>query len=674
MISAVLSVVMAISLLVPQTPRVSAAESLKTSDQCIALIKEFEGFLEYAAYDYKQYTIGYGSSCEKDDYPNGITEEEADRLLREDLAQMEEKLDNFAQEFGLNLSQRQYDALMSFTYNLGYGWMSSPSTLRSAITEQKTGNDLIFALTMWCNAGGQISTGLVQRRLSEANMYLNGVYSRTVPANYRYVIFDNNMDDAVSDVKIQGYDANQPDSLRAKPAKEGYRFLGWYTKASGGAWVTGVDGNTGNVTLYGHWQQDGISHSDAVSASYIRYASAKQKLYTAPGGDVKKTYQGGEKLTVTADYLDDAGVKWGKISAGGWVKLSESRETAEEDQGETVNMTVTVSRDGVNIRSGPGTNYSKVGVANKGKKLAITKVQQGGTYLWGKFSDGWICLKYTDYDQVKNEETVAIVGKIIGTDRLNVRSAPGTSNARVGYLYRNDIVDISKLQKVGSTTWGKTDKGWISMKYVDQNPTGTEGVVIECTGLSVRSGPGTNYARLDILEAGTKVTILATKTVDGMKWGRIRQGWVSMNYIRLAGEANPEPEKLCSVGMIIGTDTLRVRSAAGTQNKQVGTLLRGDKIVILETAKVGSATWARFEKGWVHMYYVEVTATKVPETAVVRTVTGDVLRIRSGAGTNYSIVGSYVQGTQVVILEKKTVSGVVWGRTDKGWISMDYVK
>jgi len=50
------------------------------------------------------------------------------------------------------------------------------------------------------------------------------------------------------------------------------------------------------------------------------------------------------------------------------------------------------------------------------------------------------------------------------------------------------------------------------------------------------------------------------------------------------------------------------------------------------------------------------------------------INIRSDAGTGNSIVGTYGNGARVEILETKTVSGTVWGRTVKGWISMDYVR
>ena len=56
------------------------------------------------------------------------------------------------------------------------------------------------------------------------------------------------------------------------------------------------------------------------------------------------------------------------------------------------------------------------------------------------------------------------------------------------------------------------------------------------------------------------------------------------------------------------------------------------------------------------------------------TVVADLLRIRKGPGTGPAVVGSYEYGQQVVILETTRVGATLWGRTDKGWICMDYVK
>jgi uncharacterized protein YgiM (DUF1202 family) len=59
---------------------------------------------------------------------------------------------------------------------------------------------------------------------------------------------------------------------------------------------------------------------------------------------------------------------------------------------------------------------------------------------------------------------------------------------------------------------------------------------------------------------------------------------------------------------------------------------------------------------------------------LIGTITASALNIRSDAGTGNAVVGTYYQGKQVEILEQKQVGNTTWGRTDQGWISLQYVQ
>jgi N-acetylmuramoyl-L-alanine amidase len=115
----------------------------------------------------------------------------------------------------------------------------------------------------------------------------------------------------------------------------------------------------------------------------------------------------------------------------------------------------------------------------------------------------------------------------------------------------------------------------------------------------------------------------------------------------------------------------------------VGTLYNKTRVTIYETQKVGSSTWGRVDKGWISLNYVvldktESSETTKPETSapetIKGTITADCLRVRSGAGTNYKIVGYLYQGAKVEVLQTKQVGSSTWGRIKTGWISMNYVK
>ena len=67
--------------------------------------------------------------------------------------------------------------------------------------------------------------------------------------------------------------------------------------------------------------------------------------------------------------------------------------------------------------------------------------------------------------------------------------------------------------------------------------------------------------------------------------------------------------------------------------------------------------------------------TEAPaQTGEKKTVTSNNLNIREDAGAKKKKVGAYKKGDEIIILETKKVSGQEWGRTDQGWVCMDYVK
>ncbi len=654
-ISLLLSIALLLGLFGLAAPRAEAASDMTTSDECVALIKKLEGFSKYPYYDYGQWTVGYGTACPSEDQEryeaDGITEAEADALMREYLDDFEASLNRFISKNSLTLNQYQYDALISFTYNLGANWMNNSSNFRTAVIEGYTGNDFIAAISRWCTANGEVLTNLVKRRLLEANLYLNGVYDSAPPEYYRYVIYNANLEDAVTDVLVQGYDARQTDTVRATASKSGYVFQGWFTQSSGGTQITKLDDSVTVTTLYAQWQ-------------------------------------------------------------------TESGETVEPDPEEEIIATGTVTADKLNVRSGAGTSYEKVGALYQGDRVSITKIKTVGSAQWGKISEGWICLDYVKLDEAQSEpeetkpeetqpeetepaetepeeteptepaepeqDTVIATGKVVNCSSLRIRSGPGTNHSKVGTLNKGTRVEIFETTTVSGKVWGRISAGWICVTgYValdtadnTESTTGTFGTVT-CKSLNIRAGAGTGYAKVGSLSKGQKVEILETTKVGSATWGRISQGWIHMGYIQLnsgttsgSSSSSSTGSSVVKTGVVTGTDELRIRSGPGTSYSKVGTLKRGTKVTILETQKVGSSTWGRIDKGWISLYYVDLDEDIVGST---KTVTASSLNIRKEPGTSGAKVGSYTKGTKVVILETTTVGKTLWGRTDRGWISMDYV-
>ena len=144
----------------------------------LAMIKKLEGYRQYKYWDYKHYSIGYGTACGANDYPNGISEPEASDLLVAALAKHEVYLDNFLGRYGITVTQKQYDALLSFTYNLGDPWNRYDSFKLKDIlidgAEKYKSEAILDAFLEFKKAGGQIVSGLVYRRNLEHAMFMEG--------------------------------------------------------------------------------------------------------------------------------------------------------------------------------------------------------------------------------------------------------------------------------------------------------------------------------------------------------------------------------------------------------------------------------------------------------------------------------------------------------------------
>lgn len=139
---------------------------MKTSDKGINLIKAHEG-LVLTAYKCPAdiWTIGYGHT--KDVKPGQtITALQADEFLKQDL-QMFEKAVN---AHNLNINQNQFDALVSFTYNVGPGNLQK-STLLKKVKLNVSDPTIAIEFAKWNKGGGRILPGLVKRRESESKLY-----------------------------------------------------------------------------------------------------------------------------------------------------------------------------------------------------------------------------------------------------------------------------------------------------------------------------------------------------------------------------------------------------------------------------------------------------------------------------------------------------------------------
>lgn len=142
---------------------------MKTSDKGIALIKKHEGLMTKAYLcPGGIWTCGYGHTLGVKE-GGTCTEKQATDWLREDVAQAERVINR---ELPGKLKQNQFDALVSFVFNIGVGAFVRSTLLKLA--KQNTYSPGIFEeFQRWNKGGGKVLPGLVLRRRDEADMYFN---------------------------------------------------------------------------------------------------------------------------------------------------------------------------------------------------------------------------------------------------------------------------------------------------------------------------------------------------------------------------------------------------------------------------------------------------------------------------------------------------------------------
>ena len=141
-------------------------KDMKISQEGLSLIKKFEG-CELEAYKCAAgvWTIGYGSTKGVKE-GDTLTEEETDNLL---LHEMDEYEGYVLEAVEMPLSQHQFDAIVSWTFNLGPSNLKASTMLK--VLNKGNYEDVPAQIKRWNKAGGKVLEGLIRRREAEALLF-----------------------------------------------------------------------------------------------------------------------------------------------------------------------------------------------------------------------------------------------------------------------------------------------------------------------------------------------------------------------------------------------------------------------------------------------------------------------------------------------------------------------
>lgn len=352
---------------------VQASGNMKASQDCLDLIKECEGFSQYKYWDYSQWTIGYGTGVGADEYPNGISESEAEALLADCLGRYEGYVNNFADKYNINLKQNQFDALVSMSYNLGNIWsVYDEFDLKTYLingSENYSFLQIEKGFGEWRKAGGSVIQGLVNRRQKEAALFLS---DRT---DNKSEVWRVNSDNGI----------NLRESASSTGTKTGFMSMNTIFAIT--------DKKTsGDGTLWG--KTDG----GWCTLEYCKYMA---------GGPI--------------GYVDDSPNPGGTEDPTGATSATEpSQGNDKPDINENVSEYWKVAdKNGIDLMDGPGLNYKKVGKFEYGLQIKVIATCESDGYLWGKaIADGkigWCILDYAERVSDQELEGAALISIYISS-------------------------------------------------------------------------------------------------------------------------------------------------------------------------------------------------------------------------------------------------------------------
>ena len=198
----------------------------------------------------------------------------------------------------------------------------------------------------------------------------------------------------------------------------------------------------------------------------------------------------------------------------------------------------------------------------------------------------------------------------------------------------------------------------------------TAGGATTTTAVNFRTGAGTNYGIISTLPAGTHVVVSERSSGN---WATVvyngTVGYISSDYLKRANDMDAS----FGTGTICGS-YVRMRSGASTTSSILGVYNTGTEMTI--TGESGN--WYKVSYGGKDGYVSKdyMTTTKPSSggsTSQTGYIKGNDVRLRSGAGTNYSILGTYNNGTPLTITGTSgnwtavTINGV------KGYVNSAYV-
>ncbi|MBQ8161260.1 MAG: SH3 domain-containing protein [Clostridia bacterium] len=280
---------------------------------------------------------------------------------------------------------------------------------------------------------------------------------------------------------------------------------------------------------------------------------------------------------------------------------------------------------------------------------------------------------------------------------LRLRALPSFDAETIASYYTGTRVTVYSTTGAWSYVQGPDGQnGYMYSAYLSsQAPASGSGTSTSITGyvtsgnggnVALRSGAGKAYTAIAYYAVGTKLTILEL----GTTWDRVKigstTGYMMAKYVTTTPPAsqpvvtNPPSSSTSYTAYVTSQNGkgVNLRTGAGKGYASIGLYQVGTPVTVLQKGSIWDYVQIGQTKGYMMAAYLTTkqpsspTVTNPPPAvptqntvAYVTSSNGKAVRLRSGPGTNYSILGSFQVGTQVIITNR----GTTWSSIQVGSLS-----
>ena len=342
--------------------------------------------------------------------------------------------------------------------------------------------------------------------------------------------------------------------------------------------------------------------------------------------------------------------------------------------------------DSLNVRTGPGANYSILGSLKNGAIVEVQSITNG----WAKISfNGKV--GYCSANSKYLEKTATRM-KVIA-DSLNVRTGPGTNYSVLGSLKNGSVVEVQSI----TNGWakinfnGKVGYCSASSKYLQATTDAPAGGV--STPVEESMDPTTTNAKVtadaNLREtaswSGNKIMVIKKGTAievvsKGADWTKVKYsgktGYVPTEYVSGGTTNSGTGESTPQGDMVSVKDATWLRKTDSWSADKMVLLQKGDKAKFISR----TADWVKVNYNGQIGYLTADYVLNVPDTGNESEselkqykVTADVLNVRSGPGTNYNKIGSVKNGQIIEVYSVTSGWAKIKYGTTTGYVSADYI-